>query len=106
MTLFKNTTDFLVPIDIDEFISLARVNEDQSIRLSMSKELILEEFAKLPVDGRAYKFIFSLSRPLDCEDRAFSKYSSSTVCSSTSFYVPYWWQFTDEKQLAQTTDWK
>lgn len=106
MNHYRNTTDFLVPLDIDEYIAITHLNEDESVSLSMNKDSILEEFATLPVDGRAYKFINSLSRPLDCDDKNLSQSSFPSICSSKSFYIPQWWKLTSEQDLVLANDWK
>lgn len=48
---------FLVPIDADEFITLPEFRYNHTIvNYTYAREKILNEFTKLPIDGRKYKF--------------------------------------------------
>jgi hypothetical protein len=106
MKSYKNSTDFLIPIDIDEFIGFVNVQEN-NVALSLDKEKILGEFSNLPRDRKPYKFIFSLSKPLDCEDENHtSNLSPPTLCSSRSFYIFRWWELNKEEENNVAREWK
>ena len=100
MSTYKNRSDFLIPIDIDEFIAFSHFNNDNNnLEITINKEKILNEIEILPRDGRAFKFIFSLSKPLDCETKN-TKILPPNVCSSKLVYIPHQLNFT--KENAQT----
>lgn len=89
MNQFKNVSDILIPIDIDEYIAI-KDGKENKIKLYDNKDMIINEINNLPHDGRTYKFINSISKPLDCINKKIKNISQS-VCSSKSFYITPWW---------------
>lgn len=56
MREYRTNDTFLVPIDADEFITLGHFQNKTIVNYTYSRNDILPAFAKLPVDGRKYKF--------------------------------------------------
>ena len=61
MTRATNEDRFLIPVDLDEFVTLSEVHENKYAPLNIQQLRLnlMRTFLELPVDGRKYKFIIN-----------------------------------------------